>query len=219
MPTLEQITFNFVKTKIPEKQRTGKILDIGCGNGLYSCRNYRPKYLVGIDRDLLSREKFERNLLKSGVTGKFYDNYEEIDRDALNVKFDLISLIGVIELNNIDEVTDIITRGSSYLLRGGYFFTVYYPWNPLSAFYLPFIFQGGKAHYEKISGICVHSHKLRQIKKIMLDAGFEIHEAGVINPYPSILWNYSKLPESIFSLKTSLELLPFGGRYILGKKL
>ena len=219
MPTLEQITFNFVKTKIPEKQRTGKILDIGCGNGLYSCRNYSPKYLVGIDRDLLSRKKFERNLLKSGINGKFYENFEEIDEDASNVKFDLISLIGVIELNNADEVINIITRGSYYLSRGGYFFTVYYPWNPLSAFYLPFIFQGGKTNYEKISGICVHSHKLRQIKKIMLDAGFEIHETGVINPYPSILWNYPKLPESIFSLKTSLELLPFGGRYILGKKL
>ena len=53
----------------------------------------------------------------------------------------------------------------------------------------------------------------------MLDAGFEIHDAGVINPYPSIFWSYSKLPEIIFSLKTAVELLPFGGRYILGKKL
>ena len=219
MPKLDQITFNFVKTKIPEKQRIGKILDIGCGNGLYSCRNYDPKYLVGIDRDPLNRDKFERNLLQSGVNGKFYENFDELDEDALSLKFDLISLIGVIELNSIDEVIDIIARGSSYLSHGGYFFAVYYPWNPLSAFYFPYIFKGGKTYYENSSGIYVHSHSLKQIKKIMLDAGFEIHDAGVINPYPSIFWSYSKLPDIIFSLKTAVELLPFGGRYILGKKL
>ena len=218
MPSIEQITFNFVQSKLPETQRHGKILDIGCGNGQYACRNYSPKFLAGIDRDPLNRENFETNLSKSRIKGKFYEDYDALDEDSSNIRFNLISLVGVIELNNEEEITDIITRTDKYLLRGGYFFAIYYPWNPLSFLYLPLMFKGGKTAYEKNTGLNVYPHKLSQMKKIMLDAGLEVVEAGVINPYPSILWQKPNLFECIFSLKTAFEVLPFGGRYILGKK-
>ena len=41
------------------------------------------------------------------VDGKFYESFYEIDQDNSNLKFDLISLVGVIELNDDDEIIDL----------------------------------------------------------------------------------------------------------------
>ena len=177
----------------------------------------QPKELVGVDLNAHSKTRFLNNLQVSNTSGYFKNLLNELDDSEKN-SFDLVTAIGVFELNDEQSISVILNKAQEMLNEKGRFLSIYYPWSYLSPIYSPLIFKGGRIRYQKDAGFTVYSHKLRSIKKLAIDAGLTLFETGCINPYPSLLWRSDKLWTRGFHIKTKQDFFCYGGRYIIAGK-
>ena len=217
MANLKILTQQLIQSKIPKVKRSGKIMDIGCGDGSFIISYMQPKELVGVDLNASEKNKFLHNLKINNTDGYFTNSLNNLSGHEKN-SFDLITTIGVFELNNLRDVSAIFNTSREFLNENGIFFCIYYPWSYLSPIYLPLLFKGGRSKYEAETGLRVYSHKLKNIKKIAAESGLKVLETGCMNPYPSLFWRSNKLSKWWFNIRSKQDVFCYGGRYIVAKK-
>ena len=100
MANLKILTQQLLQSKIPTVQRSGKIMDIGCGDGSFIISYMQPKELVGIDLNSSEKNNFLNNLKINNTKGYFTNSLNNLGDNERN-SFDLITTIGVFELNNL----------------------------------------------------------------------------------------------------------------------
>lgn len=148
---------------IPEKARSGRILDIGCGSYPYFLVSTKFKKKYGIDPNTVNAKNIRDIELKKQTLGKgklqYKDNF-----------FDVVVMLAVFEHLPYEDIPYILKEVNRILKKNGIFIiTTPAPWSD-KLLHL-------SARWHLISSEEIHEHKHNLPKKtiasLMLRAGFE----------------------------------------------
>jgi 2-polyprenyl-3-methyl-5-hydroxy-6-metoxy-1,4-benzoquinol methylase len=166
-----------------------RVLDVGCGNGLWSQGLFDGAEITGIELEnrLLHYAKLNSELTSCKFEGVLLGDW--INRPGY---YDFALSIGVIEFLDKDDLRSHLSIIQTGLREGGYGLLVFSPWRLFSACYLPWIHRGGYVACCKNSGKKISKIQLAEIADHCRGYFLEVLEAGGINPYPSKLWGIAQ---------------------------
>lgn len=166
-----------------------RVLDIGCGNGLWSLGLFEGHEITGIELNqrLLSYAELNSSMSSCRFEGKLLIDW--VDRpDA----YDFVLSMAVIELLDIDELQKHLSLIVSSLKKGGRGLLVFSVWRQFSACYLPWIHRGGHEACSRATGTRISDLSLSDIVNRCQERGLSIIDGGGINPYPSKVWDIAR---------------------------
>ncbi len=165
-----------------------KVLDVGCGNGLWSLGLFGGGGVITgieIDERLLSYARVNSELSKKcefeGVLLRDWTNRPS--------SYDFALSIGVVECLDSEELCAHLSLLSENLREGGHALLIFSTWRPLSVCYLPWIHRGGYSAACRVTGFNISKLKLNEIKAECRLFQFDVIDGGGINPFPSKLWS------------------------------
>lgn len=165
-----------------------RILDVGCGNGLWSFGLFPRSFVTGIETSsqLLKFAKVNSSLSSCRFDGILLDQWRTPDD-----LFDVGLSIGVLELLGREEQKKHIELVASSVSSGAKVLFCFSVWRQFSAVYLPWFFRGGRKGAVNRTGIDISTTSFRELKQMVEGAGLSVIDAGGINPYPSKIWGLS----------------------------
>jgi SAM-dependent methyltransferase len=165
-----------------------KVLDWGCGNGLWALGLFPNAEITGVEIDRETLSYAEINARGNGKIfyGLLLDEVSKLKSDH----YDVALAMGLIELINDEEflrVFDLIFRA---LKPGGKLICTLHNWRAFNALYLPWIMLGGYEAYCSLLGTRIQKKSLKSVENDFKCMGYQVLSSGGYNPYPSVLWPY-----------------------------
>ena len=172
-----------------DRHRQLKVLDIGCGNGLWSFGLFEGHEITGIELNqrLLSYAKINSSMSSSRFDGKLLSDW--VDRPGA---YDFGLSIGVLEFLDLDGLQKHLSLLVSNVKQDGRILLVFSLWRQFSACYLPWIHRGGYKACCRVTGAKISDLRLSDIVSLSHEHGLTVVDGGGINPYPSKIWSMAQ---------------------------